>query len=131
MRILVQKFGGSSVADLECMKKVRAKVLAELERGYKVVVVLSARYGQTNSLLEDVNDIAQSLDYAFGNEVRLYERINEFIGKSRAVYFGSTMLECPKCHKRPNFAEDHFVPWDMEHVFFGLCYQLLDQIARD
>ena len=87
--------------------------------------------GQTNSLLEDVNDIAQSLDYAFGNEVRLYERINEFIGKSRAVYFGSTMLECPKCHKRPNFAEDHFVPWDMEHVFFGLCYQLLDQIARD
>ena len=31
MRILVQKFGGSSVADLECMKKVRAKVLAALE----------------------------------------------------------------------------------------------------
>ncbi|WP_298066371.1 aspartate kinase [uncultured Mailhella sp.] len=52
MRILVQKFGGSSVADLECMKKVRAKVLAAHEEGYKVVVVLSARYGQTNSLLE-------------------------------------------------------------------------------
>ena len=52
MRILVQKFGGSSVADLECMKKVRAKVLAALEEGNKVVVVLSARYGQTNSLLE-------------------------------------------------------------------------------
>ncbi|MCQ2444378.1 MAG: aspartate kinase [Mailhella sp.] len=52
MRILVQKFGGSSVADLECMKKVRGKVLAAREEGYKVVVVLSARYGQTNSLLE-------------------------------------------------------------------------------
>ena len=52
MRILVQKFGGSSVADLECMKKVRAKVLAAHEEGYKVIVVLSARYGQTNSLLE-------------------------------------------------------------------------------
>ena len=86
---------------------------------------------QPNSILEEVNDIAQALDYSFGNEVRLYERINEFIGKSRAVYFGTTMLECPKCHKRPNFAEDHFIPWDMEHVFFGLCYQLLDQIARD
>lgn len=86
---------------------------------------------QPNSILEEVNDIAQALDYSFGNEVRLYERINEFIGKSRAVYFGTTMLECPKCHKRPNFSEDHFVPWDMEHVFFGLCYQLLDQIARD
>lgn len=52
MRILVQKFGGSSVADLECMKKVRAKVQAALGEGYKVVVVLSARYGQTNRLLE-------------------------------------------------------------------------------
>ncbi|MBR3881366.1 MAG: aspartate kinase [Mailhella sp.] len=52
MRILVQKFGGSSVADLECMKKVRSKVLAAREEGYKLVVVLSARAGQTNSLLE-------------------------------------------------------------------------------
>ena len=52
MRILVQKFGGSSVADLECMKKVRTKVLAAHEEGYKVVVVLSARAGQTNALLE-------------------------------------------------------------------------------
>ncbi|MCH5277340.1 MAG: aspartate kinase [Desulfovibrionaceae bacterium] len=52
MRILVQKFGGSSVADLECMKKVRAKVLSALGEGYKVIVVLSARYGQTNKLLE-------------------------------------------------------------------------------
>ena len=52
MRILVQKFGGSSVADLECMKKVRAKVLAARGEGCKVIVVLSARYGQTNKLLE-------------------------------------------------------------------------------
>ena len=52
MPILVQKFGGSSVADLECMKKVRTKVLAAREEGYKVVVVLSARAGQTNGLLE-------------------------------------------------------------------------------
>ena len=52
MRILVQKFGGSSVADLECMKKVRNKVRQELETGHKLIVVLSARYGQTNKLLE-------------------------------------------------------------------------------
>ncbi len=52
MQILVQKFGGSSVADLECMKQVRQKVVPALERGYKVVVVLSARAGHTNRLLE-------------------------------------------------------------------------------
>ncbi len=52
MKILVQKFGGSSVADLECMKKVRTKVLDAVAQGYKVVVVLSARAGQTNKLVE-------------------------------------------------------------------------------
>ena len=48
----MQKFGGSSVADLECMKKVRTKVEGALADGYKVVVVLSARAGQTNKLVE-------------------------------------------------------------------------------
>ena len=43
MKILVQKFGGTSVANLECMKKVREKVQAGLNKGYKMVVVLSAR----------------------------------------------------------------------------------------
>ena len=52
MKILVQKFGGSSVADLECMKKVRGKVQGALDEGFKVVVVLSARSGQTNKLVE-------------------------------------------------------------------------------
>jgi len=52
MRILVQKFGGTSVADVECMKQVRHKAVAALERGYKLVVVVSARSGHTNSLYE-------------------------------------------------------------------------------
>lgn len=51
MRILVQKFGGSSVANLDCMKKVREKVLAAVKNGYKAVVVLSAMSGETNRLL--------------------------------------------------------------------------------
>lgn len=51
MNILVQKFGGTSVANLDCMKKVREKVLAGLNRGYKMVVILSARAGETNHLL--------------------------------------------------------------------------------
>ncbi|MDR1241228.1 MAG: aspartate kinase [Deltaproteobacteria bacterium] len=51
MRILVQKFGGTSVKDLACMREVLKKVLRECERGYKLVVVLSARAGETNRLL--------------------------------------------------------------------------------
>ncbi|MDE5833781.1 MAG: aspartate kinase, partial [Desulfovibrio sp.] len=51
MKILVQKFGGTSVADLESMKMVMEKVLDGRERADKLVVVLSARAGETNNLL--------------------------------------------------------------------------------
>jgi aspartate kinase, monofunctional class len=51
MRILVQKFGGTSVKDLESMKRVQKKVAQGLASGCKVLVVLSARAGDTNSLI--------------------------------------------------------------------------------
>lgn len=52
MRILVQKFGGTSVKNLECMRMVQSKVCTALDKGYKVVVVLSAMAGVTNTLLD-------------------------------------------------------------------------------
>ncbi|MCT4533853.1 aspartate kinase [Halodesulfovibrio sp.] len=64
MRILVQKFGGTSVANLECMKKVREKVLAARAKGFKVVVVLSAMSGETNRLLGLANEWSHSPDPA-------------------------------------------------------------------
>ncbi len=64
MRILVQKFGGSSVADRERMLRVREKVLAELNRGYKMLVVLSARAGDTNKLLALAGEWSETPDPA-------------------------------------------------------------------
>lgn len=64
MKILVQKFGGTSVANLECMKKVREKVLAGLSRGYKMVVILSARAGETNRLLALADEWSKTPDPA-------------------------------------------------------------------
>ena len=51
MKILVQKFGGTSVANLDCMKHVLQKVMEARTKGYKVIAVLSARSGDTNKLL--------------------------------------------------------------------------------
>jgi aspartate kinase len=51
MKILVQKFGGTSVATLERMRKVREKVSDGLGRADKIVAVLSARAGDTDNLL--------------------------------------------------------------------------------
>ncbi len=64
MRILVQKFGGSSVADRDRMLRVREKVLAELNRGYKMLVILSARAGDTNKLLALADEWSETPDPA-------------------------------------------------------------------
>ncbi|BBD07607.1 aspartate kinase [Desulfovibrio ferrophilus] len=53
MGIIVQKFGGTSVANLECMQQVLAKVTsAHCDGANKVVVVLSAMSGETNRLID-------------------------------------------------------------------------------
>ena len=48
---LVMKFGGTSVADLDCIRSAAEKVRREVERGYDVAVVVSARAGKTNELV--------------------------------------------------------------------------------
>ena len=40
---LVMKFGGTSVADLDRIANAAKKVQAEVERGYDVIVIVSAR----------------------------------------------------------------------------------------
>lgn len=64
MRILVQKFGGTSVRDLACMKRVMEKVRKGLAEGYKLVVVLSARAGDTNRLLALAEEWSENPDPA-------------------------------------------------------------------
>jgi aspartate kinase len=51
MPLLVMKFGGTSVADLERIKNAAQKVRREVERGYDVIVIVSAMSGKTNELV--------------------------------------------------------------------------------
>jgi aspartate kinase len=48
---LVMKFGGTSVADLERIRRVARLVNAEVEAGHAVAVVVSAMAGKTNELV--------------------------------------------------------------------------------
>jgi len=50
--LIVQKFGGTSVGDLDRIQKVAERVARTVAEGHKVVVVASAMAGQTDSLLE-------------------------------------------------------------------------------
>jgi aspartate kinase len=51
MSRLVMKFGGTSVADLERIRRVARLVAAEVAAGHQVAVVVSAMSGKTNELV--------------------------------------------------------------------------------
>ncbi len=57
MALIVQKYGGSSVADLQKIRYVAEKVAKAHDQGHKVVVVLSARKGRTDSLISLAKEI--------------------------------------------------------------------------
>jgi len=52
MARIVIKFGGTSVADIERIRKVAHRVKAEVDRGNHVAVVVSAMAGVTNQLVD-------------------------------------------------------------------------------
>lgn len=52
MALIVQKYGGSSVADVECMQRVARRILNTRDAGNQVVVVVSAMGDTTDDLIE-------------------------------------------------------------------------------
>ena len=50
--LVVQKFGGTSVGDLERIEAVSKRVMKSVDAGDRVVVVVSAMSGETNKLVE-------------------------------------------------------------------------------
>jgi len=57
MALIVQKFGGTSVADLDRIRNVAQRVKAEVDQGHQVAVVVSAMAGTTNQLVAWASDI--------------------------------------------------------------------------
>ena len=51
MARLVMKFGGTSVADIDCIRNVARHVKREVDAGHEVAVVVSAMAGKTNELV--------------------------------------------------------------------------------
>lgn len=52
MKLILQKYGGSSVADVEKLKKIASMIAAVKNQGIDVVVVVSAMGKTTNQLIE-------------------------------------------------------------------------------
>ena len=66
MKIVVLKFGGTSVADVPQIKKISHKIKSEVDKGNKVIVVVSAMSGVTDNLVElvkNTSELASSSEY--------------------------------------------------------------------
>jgi len=62
MGLVVQKFGGTSVANIEKIKNVAQKAIREKKAGNDVIVVLSAMSGETDRLIALAHLAAESPD---------------------------------------------------------------------
>ncbi|MAI61612.1 MAG: aspartate kinase [Micavibrio sp. TMED27] len=62
MSLIVAKFGGTSVADVERIERAADKIRREVELGNKVVVVVSAMSGVTNTLVGYCDEISKLQD---------------------------------------------------------------------
>ena len=57
MAIIVQKFGGTSIADAEKIRRATERVIRAVKNGFQVVVVASARGKQTDELIADALEL--------------------------------------------------------------------------
>jgi aspartate kinase len=62
LALVVQKFGGTSVANLERMRNVAERALRTQREGHEVVVIVSAMAGETNRLLGLAHQVAEVPD---------------------------------------------------------------------
>ncbi|MBC6438258.1 MAG: aspartate kinase [Rhodobacteraceae bacterium] len=62
MSLLVMKFGGTSVATLDCIRRAAGRVGREVAAGRDVIVIVSAMAGETNRLVGLVNDTSSMFD---------------------------------------------------------------------
>lgn len=60
MKLVVMKFGGSSVADAAKIKHVAGRVIQKKKEGYRVVVVVSAPGDMTDDLIEMAEEVTRS-----------------------------------------------------------------------
>ncbi len=62
MPVLVMKFGGTSVATLDRIRRAAKRVGVEVAKGYDVIVIVSAMSGETNKLVGYVNETSELFD---------------------------------------------------------------------
>src|SRR5665213_1265547 len=59
MALIVQKFGGTSVGNIACIRAVAEKIIETRALGHELVVVVSAMAGETDRLVGLANELSR------------------------------------------------------------------------
>lgn len=90
MALIVQKFGGSSVADIERIQSV-ARIVADTRlQGHEVVVVVSAMYGETDRLIKLAGAISETNPREYDALVSTGEQVSAAL-----LSMALMRLDCP------------------------------------
>ena len=98
------KFGGTSVAGAEQIKRAAGRIVAAREAGNRVVAVLSARGKTTDELVEQAHEIserpvAREMDMLLSTGERISCALRS--GSSPAVRLGAASWLCSRRAERP------------------------------
>jgi len=89
MKIVVLKFGGTSVGSIERIKKIANIIISYAKKNYKVVVVSSAMSGVTNDLIKKSKKISENFsDIEYDVLVSSGEQISCSLIAGRLVHQG-------------------------------------------
>ena len=89
MGIVVQKYGGSSVADAAGIKRVAQRIVTTRKAGHDVVVVVSAMGDTTDELIDLANEVSPLPP---ARELDMLLTAGERMSSSRAAGSGETSL---------------------------------------
>ena len=76
MKIVVLKFGGTSVGTIDRIKKVADLITNYAKKKYKVIVVCSAMSGATNDLVNKSKNISKNFSDAEKELKQFYNQTN-------------------------------------------------------
>ena len=77
MKIIVLKFGGTSVGTLDRIVKISKIIISYIKKKYKVIVVTSAMSGVTNELIKKAGKISKNFPDL--REMCCYPLVNKWL----------------------------------------------------
>lgn len=115
MGIIVQKFGGTSVADAQRVRNVAERILYTQSKGHQMVIVVSAPAGKTDELLALAKGVAKKptarevdMLLATGEQISialLAMAINDLGGKAISLTAAQVGIKTDNSHRKAKITE--------------------------